>query len=76
MLVLLISDMFGEGGPYTIGAIDLPRDKSPEVFEEEARAIMDNIRNQPEYEDEDLLVELERRGYRVVDAPYEIVVRD
>lgn len=24
-------------GSYTIGAIDLPRDKSPEVFEEEAK---------------------------------------
>lgn len=76
MLVLLKSDMAGEDGPYTIGAIELPRDKSPEAFEEEARAIMDSIRTQPEYEDEDLLTELEHRGYRIVDAPYEIVVRD
>lgn len=37
---------------------------------------MDSICTQPEYEDEDLLAEPEHRGYKVVDVPHEIVVRD
>lgn len=76
MLVLLVSDHSGEDERYVIGSIDLPDSVPLEKFEHEAIELMDEIRREPEYEDEDLMIELERRGYKRGDVPYEIIVRD
>jgi len=73
--VLLRSDMAGEDCAYTMGAVELGDDQPTETFEKEATAIMDEIRVQGEYDDEDLLTALKERGYKIVDAPEEILVR-
>lgn len=74
MVVVLKSDMAGEDEAYVIGAVELPNDANLAAFQEEAIGIMDEIRKNPEYEDEDLLNELTARGYKVVPCT-EITVR-
>jgi len=75
-IIVLKSDMPGEDGPYTIGAVWVPVGEKLETFERKARRIMDRIRRQEGYEDNDLLFELELAGYTLAEAPEEIVVRD
>lgn len=75
-IVVLKSDLPGEDGPYTIGAVWVPEGEKLETFERKARRIMDRIRKEEEYEDNDLLVALEEKGYELAEAPEEIVVRD
>lgn len=73
--ILLRSDMVGEDESYTMGAVLIPVEKDIAEFEHEVRHIMDNLRDQVMYEDNDLLVELEKRGYEIVDPPEEFVAR-
>jgi hypothetical protein len=74
-VILLTSDLPGEDEAYTIGAVLVPETVSTEDFEKEAVAIMDEIRQQDCYDDDELLTELGNRGYKSVVPPESIVVR-
>ena len=74
--VLLRSDHPGEDEAYTICAVEIDTDSiTLDDFEKRATAMMDEIRERPEYEESELIVALERAGFSVVPAPTEIIVR-
>ena len=76
-VVICRSDLAGEDQSYAICAVEIDLDViTLEEFERRARELMDAIREQDEYDDNDLIRALEDNGFTVVDCPVEITVRD
>jgi len=74
--VVLRSDVWGEDETYAICAVEIDTSIiTVEEFGKQAKAIMDEVRTIPEYDDQDVIYALENAGFTVVNAPSEITVR-